>query len=77
MSIPVKDGYYPTLKWAPPPYLTPKIPFNPTFFKRSISLPCIGMCAQYISLIQSEFQPKAKMLVNWIRENKEKKNVGI
>ena len=62
MSIPVKDGYYPTLKWAPPPYLTPKIPFNPTFFKRSISLPCIGMCAQYISSFSQNSNPKPKCL---------------
>ena len=64
MSVPVKERWFwlPTLKWAPPPYLTPKIPFNPTFFKRSISLPCIGMCAQYISSFSQNSNPKPKCL---------------
>ena len=70
MSIPVKDGYYPTLKWAPPPYLTPKIPFNTTFFKEVFLAP-----HWYVLSSQSEFQPKAKMLVNWIKEKE--KSVGI
>ena len=73
MSIPVKDGYYPTLKWAPPPYLTPKIPFNPTFFKRSISLPCIGMCTQYISSFSQNSNPKPKCLSIGSKRRRRKK----
>ena len=78
MSIPVKDGYYPTLKWAPPPYLTPKIPFNSTFFKRSISLPCIGMCAQYIHKSHSVRIPTQSQNACQLDQREEgEKSVGI